>query len=612
MNYFQLCIFVIYHVVLIRKTTKSPSLQLLIALSLVLLISCSKNSVNNSEEQFSCDDLERFEAFIQQTSLQKDYAESYSQNGDILTIDFAQSNSITLEGMCIEALIETEEKSRLTIRFSQGNEISLAMGNFIELDYQYNPYGITPLSGQLSVYSSVPVKVECRIAKRTEGDQEVHHVFQERQGDFSLPVLGFYYNYSNEAYISIYDNTKVYYRDTIKQTIGERPAYLPVIIADINHKDNVEPGMHLVSYRSSVPTSPFIFDYTGSFRHVFDFRNHPEFGELNYDVGMERLENGNYYFGKWQSSSIYEMDVLGKVINIWDISPYEFHHNVQERANGNFLITASAYDAHDSGKLAIEDWIIELDRNTGSIINAWNLKNSLDETRQIMGWATYDNIVDWAHANAVIEDPGDGNIIVSCRTQGLVKLDRDNKVVWIIANHKSWGTNRTGEALDSYLLSPVDRNGQPITDVRVLEGESNHPDFEWPWYQHAPYVSEAGHLFLFDNGDNRNFMPAQRYSRAVEYVIDEDAMTIQQVWQYGKERGSETFSRIVSDVDILPSTGNVYFCPGSRVNNSGGNFGGKIIELDYQTKEIYQEFRINAPDIVFHRAEKLYLYPEKY
>ncbi len=412
--------------------------------------------------------------------------------------------------------------------------------------------------------------------------------------------------------MNYFDDEKTYYRDTLEYVLGERPNFLPTIIADVNQQANAEPGMHFVSYRSFNPTNPFIFDNTGEFRYVLNFASDPRFSNLNYDVGMERLQNGNYYFGAWPTSFLYEIDVLGNVINEWNISPYEFHHNVQEKENGNLLITASLYDEHADGGQAIEDWILELDRNSGTIVNQWDLKESLDENREILGWAVYGNIIDWAHANAVIHDPSDNSIIVSCRTQGVVKLDENNNVVWILGNHKAWGTNRRGEDLNQFLLQPLDNSGAEITDQRMLEGERQHPDFEWPWYQHAPFISDNGTLFLFDNGDNRNYSPSERYSRAVEYEIDETNRTIRQVWQYGKERGVEAFSRIVSDVDQLEQTGNILFCPGSRVFNGGGNFGGKIIEVDYDTKEVIQEFRINAPDIVFHRTEKLPLYPSNY
>ena len=344
--------------------------------------------------------------------------------------------------------------------------------------------------------------------------------------------------------------------------------------------------MNLVSSRLGHPSSPYIVDNYGEFRYVLDFSADPNLSDLNYDVGMERLANGNYYFGKWLSNQLYEIDLLGNIINTWDLGPYEFHHNVQEKSDGNLLATVSKYDAHSTGRKAIEDWIIEIDRQTGAIVNEWDLKESLDETREVWGWWLWSDLIDWAHANAVIHDPSDNTIIVSCRTQCVVKLDEDNNVVWILSNHKDWGSNKKGIDLNTKLLNATDQSGNLIDDIKVQEGEELHPEFEWPWYQHAPFLAENGNLFVFDNGENRNFNSDTRYSRAVEYEIDEEKMTVKQVWQYGKERGSETYSRIVSDVDQLPQTGNIFFCPGSRVNNGGGNFGAKLVEIDYDTRDV--------------------------
>lgn len=49
---------------------------------------------------------------------------------------------------------------------------------------------------------------------------------------------------------------------------------------------------------------------------------------------------------------------------------------------------------------------------------------------------------------------------------------------------------------------------------------------------------------IFDNGDNRNYQQPCSYSRTVEYEIDEEKMTIRQIWSYGKERDRETYSKI--------------------------------------------------------------------
>ncbi|MDI8107056.1 SDR family NAD(P)-dependent oxidoreductase, partial [Salmonella enterica subsp. enterica serovar Anatum] len=37
-------------------------------------------------------------------------------------------------------------------------------------------------------------------------------------------------------------------------------------------------------------------------------------------------------------------------------------------------------------------------------------------------------------------------------------------------------------------------------------------------------------------------MPSMKYSRGVEYQIDEKNMTVSQMWEYGKERGFDWYS----------------------------------------------------------------------
>ena len=116
---------------------------------------------------------------------------------------------------------------------------------------------------------------------------------------------------------------------------------------------------------------------------------------------------------------------------------------------------------------------------------------------------------------------------------------------------------------------------------------------------------------IFDNGTTRNFNPTDpnKYSRAVEYKIDPVNMTVQQVWSYGKERGMETYSRIVSSVQYLPATNHVLFCPGFQVNNAVGK-GGKIVEIDYATKQVVFEMSVSSEALWgFHRTKRITAYP---
>ncbi len=287
---------------------------------------------------------------------------------------------------------------------------------------------------------------------------------------------------------------------------------------------------------------------------------------------------------------------------------YSFHHEVTEKPNGNFLVTVNK-----DGLSTVEDHIIEIDRESKDIINEWDLRESLDPERTAWPISFGDIAVDWFHANALYYDDTDNTIVVSGRSQGTVKLTEKNEVVWIIAPHKGWETSGNGTDLNQFLLTPLNSANQPITDEEILLGNTNHPDFEWAWYQHAPLRMPNGNVMLFDNGDNRNYGSGALYSPAVEYEIDKENRTIKQVWLYGKERGEETFSRIVSDVDYDPDQNHMFFVPGAV--SFGGVQYGKSIELDYGSKVIVFEATILPPEAAFgiitlHRTERMKIYAD--
>ncbi|MGI9548285.1 MAG: aryl-sulfate sulfotransferase, partial [Flavobacteriaceae bacterium] len=451
-----------------------------------------------------------------------------------------------------------------------------------------NPTGFAPLSARIELETSEDVRVSMRIKGRSNSQSDFVHDFSEISANLSIPVHGLYANHLNEVELTFYDNAGQNLGVQIFEIQTESlVGAMPEIIIEEARRNEMAPGMTLVSYfghnGATFPQRPFIFDSYGEIRWYLDFNSSPALGALFYDDGVERLANGNFYFGSGgdafgitnQNNLIYEVDMFGNVINTWDMPGYSFHHEVHEKPNGNFLVTVNKI-----GAATIEDYIIEINRSSNAIINVWDLNLALQNTRT--AWIS--DPVDWFHANAVLYDGRDDTIVISGRTQGVVKLNSNNEVVWILAPHREWGISGSGVDLNSRLLNPVDSQGQIINDPAVLDGAANHPDFEWSWYQHAPLITEEGNIMLFDNGDNRNYSGSEKYSRAVEYEINETAGTIQQIWQYGKERGEETYSRIVSDVDYLADDEHLLFSPGAVSFN--GSLYGQSIEVNYNTNSV--------------------------
>lgn len=476
-----------------------------------------------------------------------------------------------------------------------------------------NPYGYAPLCAEVNFSSPVAGKTVIIVKGKHGAGTDIVHVFNDPGLNHSIPVIGLYANYLNTVNLRLIDNSgDTLAKTTINIQTGSLPPNLPTSIeADIFPNNQAEPGLNLVSnYSASNPQIPLMVDSYGDIRWLLDYTTHPQLNKLSFQDAVRRLRNGDFYFEDYNSDQIYEVDLMGQILKNWDLNPTGFvvHHDIEEKPDGNFIASVSKTGSTNlNGVGTFEDYIVEIDRQSGSIKTVWDLKESLDELRT----ALTTDPVDWMHVNAVLYDSTDNTIIVSGRTQGVAKLTFDNKVKWIFAPHKGWGTNRRGEDLNQFLLTPLAADGSRITNTAVLNGAINHADFEWCWYQHSTIALPNGDLMFFDNGTSRNYdVLAPKYSRAVEYKIDPVNMTIQQKWQYGKERGLETYSSIVSSVQFLPGSNHVLFCPGYQVINYKG-LGGKIVEVDYTTKQVVSQLSFSAANNWgFHRAKRISAYPE--
>ena len=84
-------------------------------------------------------------------------------------------------------------------------------------------------------------------------------------------------------------------------------------------------------------------------------------------LSTERLVNSPYYM-----TGMYEMTLLGKIVKEYSL-PGGYHHDYYEMPNGNFLV---ASDNFSSG--TVEDYIVEMDRNTGEIVKTFDLTTILN------------------------------------------------------------------------------------------------------------------------------------------------------------------------------------------------------------------------------------------
>lgn len=90
-----------------------------------------------------------------------------------------------------------------------------------------------------------------------------------------------------------------------------------------------------------------------------------------------------------------------------------------------------------------------------------------------------------------------------------------------------------------------------------------------------------------------------KYSRAVVYKIDQKNGTVQQVWEFGKERGHNWYSPVTSLTQYEPDKDSVMVysaTPGMQLQNGRaiGNPSPYLMEFDWGKKDPAVEIRING------------------
>ena len=344
-----------------------------------------------------------------------------------------------------------------------------------------------------------------------------------------------------------------------------------------------------------------IIDTTGAVRWYLmnTLINDPEDPwSAGFMMGFQQASDGALTWGFGQRYVKY--DLLGR--EIWNRrlpSGYaDYSHAFDNMQNGHSLLRVSSADyrrADNKRVHTVRDVIIEVDQN-GGVVDEWKLMEILDPYRDnvikvldqgavclnidasqagktlsteelakqeqegifgdIAGTGAGRN---WAHVNSVDYDPTDDSIVISSRHQSaIIKIGRDKQVKWIMGAPEGWRS-----PWKEKVLTPVDANGKPLE----CTGVSCEGGFDWTWTQHAAFRIDSKsdkdvfYLTAFDNGDGRGMeqpaLPEMKYSRAVVYKIDQKKMTVQQIWEHGKERGHEWFSPVTSLTEYYPDKDSV-------------------------------------------------------
>ena len=428
-----------------------------------------------------------------------------------------------------------------------------------------DPYQANPLSALILFETAQPAQVTVTVRGKNQ-----YATFPFTLDGFithhELPVLGLYAGQANEVDLNVaYQNGQI---ETSKQTLQTEPLPFdfPTLNVQVSKPAQMEPGVDMmIACLDSNYT--YMLDANGAVRGYFTNKN---FGHC---TAMRVLKNGRLLttgdvekLMPYNMYTLWEMNLLGKVFVEYEI-PNAVHHDIIELSNGDFL-AASNNANMPNGYNSREDVVIRIDSQTGAVKDEYDLRQILDSSRA--PYTHYDPGIlnapnrDWAHMNSVAMDESTNSIIVSSPIQStVVKFNADTrKIDWILSSPEGW------DGLDikyqQYLLKPIGAN------------------FQWQWGQHSVKIlpdtdgdPNTMDILLFDNGQSRSFTqagavsPAENYSRAVIYRINEVDRTVEQIWEYGKSLGSGAYSTFLGNVDQLPLTGNFNIDFGGMLRQNG-------------------------------------------
>lgn len=450
-----------------------------------------------------------------------------------------------------------------------------------------NPNTAVPLAAIVSFETPEPVQTTLTV---TDGEQEWTLDYPpDRNPAEGLPVVGMKYGKSHRIEVRIRNSSgdTATARARLEFSTPEKPGdktLIPPVRVMVRKPEMMEPGHTLLSLRRVLPRlrgqarrrmgATFgllaAIDDTGEI--VWSYQSNARISDV------EPLRNGNFLFVTTDNRAV-EIDVLGNRVGHWyaadrpegeadavPIPTLTMHHEIDELANGNLIVMGTEIREYDNWytsetnpeaprnrERVMGDVIVEFTRS-GDVVWVWKALDHLDPYR--IGYETFTNYWinrgfpgtrDWSHGNGFFHDERDDSLLISFRMQdAVVKVDRKSgEIVWILSDHSGWPPH-----LQPKLLTP--------------EGEMH-----WFYHQHMPQITSDGTLLLFDNRtfSARPFAPplrpAQTWTRAVEYAINERTRSVRQLWASEDQAVDRLMTFAMGEADAMPTTGNVLLFYGS-------------------------------------------------
>jgi len=251
-----------------------------------------------------------------------------------------------------------------------------------------------------------------------------------------------------------------------------------------------------------------------------------------------------------------------------------FNHHSERLEDGTYL--SLTYALHTVGPDNVVGTQVEIwDPVTDRVTWEWSSENSIAEGRLDPYIPGTEEPTTWASNSVSFVDDalGPAMYLSVVTTNEIWRVDRETKQITHIIGH-------------DHEFTLLDREGKEL------------PASKWFYFQHDPEITADGRILLHDNGQGR---PGPRYSRAVEFQVDFDAMTLTQLWEWTEPDWHNLY---LGDADRLPN-GNVLIATGYFWCLSGINGNSSLIEINPESGDVVWRLDWNQPYHAVYRSERI-------
>lgn len=336
-----------------------------------------------------------------------------------------------------------------------------------------NPFGTTPLSALAAFHTAKPCTVTVTVKGKPASGEKIqadvtYTVGDDRTTDHVVPIVGLYADYENTVELGTSEGMLAVVRvktGAVSQTYV-REAEVSSTAAE---RSQTAEGLTFLT-PAGAQTVPMAIDVNGELRWAY-------LCAAAAPVETRPLADGHFLIPSDRPSTeifvtdaetVLEVDLTGRIYAEYFLDGMP-HHEVIERQNGNLIFALSRRNS-----TAIEDYMAEVDRNTGETIRTWDFRKimgipeydaSYDEEKgaefnpdaphranpSIVAAAGNHPYTDWFHQNSLDydegdpTDPSDDAIYATGRHQScLIKINAE----------KAAGENPSREAIEWIYTDP--------------------------------------------------------------------------------------------------------------------------------------------------------------